>query len=109
MSAEQPRVLPEYNKNYQSKLDYGSKKNSTEMNQKYFEISPYTDRRGEKPKLPGKIAFCHVDTEKENVYDRNVKNSNAEFLIRSSTFTQEERRSLSPGRDKKTSNSKVFY
>ena len=106
-SADHRRSQPDLHKHGQSKSQV-SMKTSSDVNQKYFEISPYADRRGEKPKPPGKIAFRHVDTEKENVYEKNMKNSTIEDgLVRSSTFTKEEQRSLTPRKEEKKSLSKV--
>ena len=106
-SADHRRSQPDLHKHCQSNSQV-STRTSSDVNQKYFEISPYADRRGEKPKPPGKIAFRHVDTEKENVYEKNMKNSNIEDgLVRSSTFTKEEQRSLTPRKEEKKTLSKV--
>ena len=106
-SADHRRSQPDLHKYGQSNSQV-STRTSSDVNQKYFEISPYADRRGEKPKPPGKIAFRHVDTEKENVYEKNMKNSTIEDgLMRSSTFTKEEQRSLTPQKDEKKTLSKV--
>ena len=105
-SADHRRSQPDLHKHGQSNSQVSTR--TSDVNQKYFEISPYADRRGEKPKPPGKIAFRHVDTEKENVYEKNMKNSTIEDgLVRSSTFTKEEQRSLTPRKEEKKTLSKV--
>ena len=105
-SADHRRSQSDLHKHGQSNSQVSTR--TSDVNQKYFEISPYADRRGEKPKPPGKIAFRHVDTEKENVYEKNMKNSTVEDgLVRSSTFTKEEQRSLTPRKEEKKTLSKV--
>ena len=106
-SADHRRSQPDLHKHGQSKSQ-ASTRTSSDVNRKYFEISPYADRRGEKPKPPGKIAFRHVDTEKENVYEKNIRNSTIEDgLARSSTYTKEEQRSLTSRKEEKNTLSKV--
>lgn len=61
----------------------------------YFDISPYTERRGDRAKSPGRICNWELGFERENV-SRASKSSKEDTLERSATFTKEDRRSLSP-------------